>query len=357
MSEEEAVTERKQATWRAWLFNPSREQRIEIFFFQLWLVVALSTLTWLSFEIYDGSMDGDEGAGVWFFWLALMGRFVTFHLGLATGLCGVIAAFAKRWKLFAASVPLSLRVFIPILLSFGNSAPNPETLGLPLTVSSTNLLMVNKKTDGIVKELTELNPDVMVFQEYTPLWHNALRKAFLKKYPYRIHAARQDSFGAAIYSKKPFLNKKKKIAVGDMKVPTFRVRLEHEERTFVLYNIHTLPPRKMDYVVEQRKQFRDLKKFFAEEKDSILLCGDFNWTEHTQFHRALIDIGFREGHNTIGSGRGGTWPVLKVSRYLPGIRLDHMYALGDLQFVEHWSGYGEGSDHRPIFARVAFKKP
>ncbi|MDF1662656.1 MAG: endonuclease/exonuclease/phosphatase family protein [Planctomycetota bacterium] len=357
MSETEAADENKSSSWRAWLFNPTREQRIEIFFFQLWLVVGLSSLTWITFEIYDGSMDGDEGLGVWFFWLALMGRFLTFHLGLATCICGVIAAFAKRWKLVAASLPLSLRVLIPVLLSFGNSPPNPESLGTPLTISSTNLLMINKTTEGIVKELTELNPDVMVFQEYSPLWHSTLHKAFSENYPHRVHVARRDSFGAAIYSKKRFLNKKKRIRVGAMEVPTFRVRLMHEGKAFVLYNIHTLPPRKMEYVVEQRRQFRDLKNLFAEEKDPVLLCGDFNWTEHSQFHRGLLDMGFREGHDTVGSGRGGTWPVLKVTRYLPGIRLDHMYAFGDARFVEHWSGYGEGSDHRPIFARVAFKKP
>lgn len=354
MSETDAP---KKSSWRAWLFNPSREQRIEIFFFQLWLVVGLSSFTWLTFEIYDGSMEEDEGLGVWFFWLALMARFLTFHLGLATGVCGLIALFAKRWKLFAASLPLTLRIFIPVLLSFGNAPPSPETVGSPLLVSSTNLLMINKTTAGIIKELTELNPDVMVFQEYSPLWHSTLGKAFLEKYPHRVHVARRDSFGAAIYSKKPFLNKKKRIRVGAMEVPTFRVRLEHEGQTFVLYNIHTLPPRKMEYVVEQRKQFRDLKKLFMEEKEPVLLCGDFNWTEHTQFHQGLLDLGFKEGHSAVGQGRGGTWPVIKVSRYLPGIRLDHMYALGDLQFVEHWSGYGEGSDHRPIFARVAFKKP
>lgn len=342
------------SSWRAWLFRPTKEQRKEIFFFQLWLVVGISSFTWLFFEIYDGPMDGDEGFGLWFFWAALIGRVLTFHLGLATCLCGLIALFTKRWKLFAASLPLSLRVLIPVLLSLTNSAPNPETVGRPFTVSSTNLLMINKTTSGIIKELEDADPDVMVFQEYSPLWHSALKKAFSERYRYRIHVARRDSFGAAIYSKKPFLNKKKKIKVGAMQVPTFRVELEHEGHRFALYNIHTLPPRKIDYVIEQRKQFRDLTRMFKDE-GSVLLCGDFNWTEHTQFHRGLTKMGFREGHTEVGSGRGGTWPVLKGSRYLPGIRLDHMYALGDLHFVEHWSGYGEGSDHRPIFARVAFK--
>jgi endonuclease/exonuclease/phosphatase (EEP) superfamily protein YafD len=250
---------------------------------------------------------------------------------------------------------------IAILTPIGTSyrpktKPDPSKITKALLVSSTNLLMKNTHTEGIVEELKSLNADVMVFQEYSPRWHLVLGKAFSSEYPYRVHKTRRDSFGAAIYSKLPFLNQNPRILVGKDHVPTYRVELMHDKVRWVLYNIHTLPPRKFDYVIEQRRQFRDLKAMFLRERDPVLLCGDFNWTEHTAFHSGLTDLGFFEGHNTMGRGRGDTWPVLGIGRYFPGIRLDHMYGFGKIHFLEHWCGYGDHSDHRPIFAQVAFKK-
>jgi endonuclease/exonuclease/phosphatase (EEP) superfamily protein YafD len=355
MSEEKIDSKARTGIWSSIFFKPNRAQRKQMFFYQVWFVALSSQFLWLFFAFFPGSMQGDEGVGLWYFWLALIVRVLTFHFGLVLCLCAVIALFSKRWRLLVCCLPLVLTTLIPILMTFVSSGVARASGTAGVAISSTNLLMINPTTQGIIGELKEFKPQVMVFQEYSPRWHAALSEAFLKDYPHRVYVTRRDSFGAAIYSKLPFQNKKTKILVGEMHVPTFRVELSHNGQQWVLYNIHTLPPRKMGYVVEQRRQFRDLKERFKDEKYPVLLCGDFNWTEHTSFHKGLLDMGFKEGHTEVGVGHGGTWPVLGIGRYIPGIRLDHMYALRGISFLEHCSGYGQGSDHRPIFAKVAIE--
>jgi hypothetical protein len=48
-----------------------------------------------------------------------------------------------------------------------------------------------------------------------------------------------------------------------------------------------------------------------------------------------------------------TWPVNSFFRYLPGVRVDHVYASKHLAFTRLTTGTGEGSDHRPLVAEIA----
>lgn len=331
----------------------SRDDRIKLLFIQLWFFVVVAQLLWLLGALLPCPID--PKSSVYSFWAVFLLRTLSPYWCYTAIFCALCAAIGRRWSLLAASCPLALPALVLFALSYVPKNVEPSE-SKPLKLASVNLLMINNNRQPIIEELRALKADIMVFQEYSKPWHRDLTEAFEEDYIFRVQTVRNDSFGAAIYSKKPFLNRQAKIDIGGMKVPTYRLVFEHEGQRFVLYNIHTLPPRKTDYVAEQRLQFLDLKAFFAKETKPVLVCGDFNWTEHTIYHRAMKELGFVEGHEQVGVGRGSTWPVLGVTRYLPGIRLDHMYVRGPVRFLRHDRGQGIGSDHRPIFADLVFEQ-
>ena len=84
---------------------------------------------------------------------------------------------------------------------------------------SVNLLMVNKDTGPLTEEIRASGADIVLLQEYTEHWHAALRAALAEDYPYECHVCRDDSFGAAVYSNRPFLGEP------ELDVPLGRLRV------------------------------------------------------------------------------------------------------------------------------------
>jgi len=51
-----------------------------------------------------------------------------------------------------------------------------------------------------------------------------------------------------------------------------------------------------------------------------------------------------------------TWSVISFYRWLPGLRLDRIFLGPELTACESRTGEGWGSDHRPVIARIGFKR-
>jgi endonuclease/exonuclease/phosphatase (EEP) superfamily protein YafD len=136
-----------------------------------------------------------------------------------------------------------------------------------------------------------------------------------------------------------------------------RAVVRHEGRDVAIYNIHLLPPRTLSYTLEGRLQFADLLQTLKAEKLPYVMGGDFNLTNDTPQYANLRALGARDVHDLVGRGRGATWPVNSFFRYLPGIRLDHVYVGPGLTAVRTEIGVGRGSDHRPIVADVTWDAP
>ena len=129
--------------------------------------------------------------------------------------------------------------------------------------------------------------------------------------------------------------------------------IEIETRQVAVYNIHLLPPRRFDWTREHRAQFADLLDRLRQEPLPLILGGDFNSAPATPNVAALRGLGLIDSHRQAGRGRGATWPVRSFFRWLPGLRLDYIWLGRGMICTECRRGVGEGSDHRPIIARIA----
>jgi endonuclease/exonuclease/phosphatase (EEP) superfamily protein YafD len=332
---------------------PDWQQRKQMLRVEAWAVVFAAYALLAFAYLWPQRYRNDEPYYVLASWGAILIRSLQFHLGLLLGLVALVAAFSRGRRLFVAAAPVALFTLAPALVQYLPKTP-PNATGPTLRVMSVNLLMVNAHKDGIVAEIVAAKPDVVLMQEYTPEWHEALRRDVGEDYPYTSTIAQDDSFGIAIYSRVPFVGQvDDALHLGRGVTPQMRAVVHFAGRDVALYNIHLLPPRGLDYVSEHRLQFADVLDRLRSERMPYVLAGDCNFPDTCPQHKDLLAAGARESHEIAGQGRGATWPVNSVFRYLPGLRFDHVYLGPGLTAVRHEVGVGKGSDHRPVVVDVA----
>jgi endonuclease/exonuclease/phosphatase (EEP) superfamily protein YafD len=342
--------------WRRLLW-PDWTWRKRMFRVEAWVVVigayALLALAYLLPQDYRNESPGY----VLLAWAAFMVRVFQFHLGLLLLVIAVVAAFVRGKRLFLWATPLVLFTLAPVLwtyLSRPARTPAPQGGTTPrLRVMSCNLLTVNRDFDGILAEIRAADPDILLLQEYSNPWHEAAHPTLRSAYPHFSFVTRDDAFGVAMYSKSPFVeHPDNRVPIGRVFVEQTRAVVRFGGRDVAVYNIHLLPPRRLNYTLEGRVQFADLLKNLSEEKLPYAMGGDFNLTNDTPQHRDLRRIGARDVHDVVGQGRGATWPVNSFFRYVPGLRLDHVYVGPGLTPVRAETGVGRGSDHRPVITEL-----
>lgn len=298
---------------------------------------------------------GRSPAYIWTAWTAFIVRTFSFHAGLVV-LLSLLGALWRRWWGLAAVAGVFVAVTVgPAGWSYIPKAKRSIS-GESVTVMTVNLLMINQQTGPMLDEIKAAQPDILFIQEYTLDWHRALSSGLGDTFPHVRYAAREDSFGTALYSRRPFVGEVDRfLPLGSASTPQFRAVVEIAGRPVALYNIHLLPPWGLEYIAENRREFADLIDWLADEPLPIIMAGDFNFTEASPNAASLKRLGLADAHDLAGFGRGTTWPNMSFFRWIPTIRLDHIYLSGELTASTCRTGHGAGSDHRPVVAEVGFE--
>lgn len=215
-----------------------------------------------------------------------------------------------------------------------------------LRIFSGNVHCRNSDPGSILAEIREAEADVVLIQEYSTIWHEALaRDGFSQRYPHRVVDIRDDAFGIAIYSKLAFVEQELWFSG---RIPTAEVVVQHAGRKVRIINWHPLPPRTLDYVADWRQHYDELFRRLAADDEPALLVGDFNATQHAAQMERLGRAGLRSAHESVGRAFAVTWP--NRLGLLPPIRLDHAYYSQHFRCIAIREGTGQGSDHKPLVA-------
>lgn len=287
-------------------------------------------------------------------WCVMLVRTFVFHIGLGLLLVAALAWWCRLRRLAITTVPALVVTLAPVawqMVPRGGDAGAAPTL----RVMSANLLWLNEQTDGIVSEVVRSDADVLLFQEFTPQWRDAIGRALEGDYPYRLLEDRLDAFGAAIYSRHPFVGPVAwSLPLAELGLPELRAVIDVKGTQIAVYNVHLMPPRSLNRLRMNRVMLADLLDLLAAEHLPVVIGGDFNFTPTSSQAAAFRGAGFAEAHAQAGWGRGSTWPVTSFYRYVPGVRLDQIYMRGTLACVGSRTGVGAGSDHRPVVVDIRY---
>ena len=339
----------RRVLWPDW---PSRKRMLRV---EAWGVVLASYLLLTLAYLWPQNYRNESAGYVTVAWLAFLVRVLQFHLGLLLLAIALVAAFVRGRRLFFCATPLVLFTIVPPLAGLLTRYPYHKPQPAVLSVMTCNLLMVNPDVTPLLNEMLTYKPHVLLLQEYTPRAHEAAKAALAADYPYSSFVTRDDSFGVAIYSRLPFVGEvDNRFPLGRAGVEQTRAVIRVGNRDVAVYNVHLLPPRRLDYTIDSRLQFADLCKALSEEKLPYVVAGDLNLTETTPQHRDLKRLGAADAHDSAGWAPGWTWPVNSIFRYVPGLRMDHVYVGNGLFVTRCETGEGYGSDHRPVIADVGW---
>lgn len=252
------------------------------------------------------------------------------------------------WRVLALSavvIVFHLMWVSPSLQGESAVAEAPAS-GPQLTVVSANVRTDNPSPEKWLEELTSLDVDVIMIQEYTPTWAERFRAAGLfEAYPYSVEAPELGATGSAILSRLPLAEAEKWDMDGTSNT---RARLSDAWGGLQLLNVHPVPPKP-----HADSQWENLITTVEQVEGPHLVAGDYNITQYSRWYDRLEDTGMRSCHDALGESGNTTWPngVYPV----PPIRLDNFFVSDEVACVSLREGRGSGSDHEPVIVHIALK--
>ena len=218
-----------------------------------------------------------------------------------------------------------------------------------ISLMPSNVYMHNKNSQGLIDLVKKYQPDMLVTLETNQWWEDALEELH-DAYPYRMACPLENLYGMHLYSRLPFVKEQLRFVVEDG-VPSMQVDVLLDEIPVTVYFLHPKPPSPTENETAGPRdaELEIIGKEVAKCEQPTIVAGDLNdvaWSPTTRKFRHLSSA----LDPRIGRGFFNTFHA----KY-PLIRwpLDHVFHSDDftLIHIERLEGYG--SDHFPLFTRLA----
>lgn len=273
----------------------------------------------------------------------------------------LLAVLARRQAMAATAAVVGIGAFVlsmPLVVIDGTPPVDEST---ELRVASVNLLYSNPVIDEAADVLLELDPDVIVFSEYTSEHRDALlAHPLADRYRSQVNRDRSIAGGMAVWSKVPFVEDpapgyQRNVDgryVPDSAPPdsrTIDLVLALPEGPLRVLSVHPSTP-----IYDFDSWLSELE-FLAttapKDGTSTLMLGDFNAGYWHPAFRDLLDAGYEDAHISLGSGWSTSYPSDRV--FPPFVRLDHALTDGGLVATDVHDFRVPGSDHVGFVVTVA----
>jgi endonuclease/exonuclease/phosphatase (EEP) superfamily protein YafD len=289
-----------------------------------------------------GSLIGYFGST--HFFLDLFSNFrLSYAAALALGF--ILALFTRKPRLACLWAVGFIMNAVPIVPFFVPPDTHTSPTSTPLRIMFVNVLRKNPDKQAVISAILKANPDVIVAVEVDDIWGNALTSGLASQWPHSKVADRSDNFGIAIFSRQPLLNINIFESPGNY-VASLRAELQSGSHTTVIYGTHPFPPMSSFTHSGWQVHMDDLANRILNEKEPVILVGDFNSTPWSANYRWFMK---RTGlvDSQKGFGPQSSWPT--ELPYL-GIPIDHIVTSPDVTTISRKIGGHNGSDHRPVIA-------
>ncbi len=213
-------------------------------------------------------------------------------------------------------------------------------------VTTFNVLSSNTRYQKALEWIGKSEADVVFLPETTREWTAGLI-SLRTTYPYVVEHYERGNFGLALYSKLPLVSSEILFS-GELQLPLLKARLKGEDKEFMFFGAHPMPPVGAGNALDRDRYLQDLAAMIKDETLPVVIAGDFNATRWSHGMRPLFDAGLRDA-----GGKGfpqATWQRKMLPIALP---IDMILYRGEGISTDGFEiGPDLGSDHRPVTADI-----
>lgn len=311
--------------------------------------------------------------------LSLLNEFTPFFF-LPLPLWLLTVLLARTWTaLLAAAFPwlifLTLygALFVPRPAHVAGWPTPGAVQARPLRVMTWNVLGLRRSPQGLIEIIRQANPDVLVAQELTADFAQALDSAIAGSYPHSRLRPAGGALGAGLWSRYPI--ELEEAWDGSRQNARWQhATISVDGRRLEVVNLHLTPPqlrwRQLETLgfplvtgevpMGRNQEVAALVPRLRELLDAgapIIVAGDLNMTDQTPEYRALRSAGLLDAYRNAGWGLGHTFPggtrvrIFRQNFVVPVrlLRLDYILHSPQLQTraAQVWPA-GAISDHLPV---------
>ena len=273
---------------------------------------------------------------------------------LLMALCSSIYFCLTRRRLWIAvslvGVVINLAVILPWY--FNRPAIAESSQYAPLKVFSYNVLWKNKDYQKAIALVEREQPDIAVFQEAIPRWHEQLL-TLKQSYPHHIYA---EGLEIEVYSKLPLVKPEVKLygtyrglVIADLQIGKRLTKFIATHAYPQLYYGHA------GWLTRNQHLEVGIGEYVRDLNQPAIVIGDLNvslWSPH--YHSAIAKSGLRNARQ--GFGVLPTHSVVAPQFAALSAPIDHCLVSPEIQVKDFKLGKAIGSDHLPIIADLLIPK-
>lgn len=280
-------------------------------------------------------------------WLFELTSHFRAHYVAAQAILVMLLMLRARWGWCFVLLPAMALNVIPLAPYWPRPTSDNPLLGVPLTLMSANLNHENTEYVAFIDLLQAEPPDIVLLVEFNSGWSEATQRLH-GIYPHRIEIPRDDAFGIALYSRRPFLDQR---SLQVQTTSAIDVRVNLAGGTARLLGVHLRSPVNAERAAERNQQLSQLTAIARQEAGPLLVLGDFNISPYSPIFASTLGT---SGLHDSGLARGWhfSWPTYL---HVPGVPIDLFLLSEHFVALDHRRGPAFGSDHYPMIATVALR--
>lgn len=272
------------------------------------------------------------------------------QLGAATLLLTPVAFMVgRRWIATAAVVAIVLQLAPLAWPRLDEPRFARDCAGAQLRVATVNLWFRNADPARVLEWLQSHPADVVVLQEVTSAWEQALR-ATASSYPHRTLQPREDPYGIGVLSRWP-ISHLESVDFAHDGLPSLVATLDVAGRRVQVIALHTHWPVLPHLFLARDAGLRLASERARDATMPTVLAGDLNLTPYAPaFSRLEQDSRLRDafaGRLWRPTWQAGFWPL--------ALPIDHVFVPEGVCVVDASIGPAVGSDHRPVAVTLQWK--
>ncbi|HET6267453.1 MAG TPA: endonuclease/exonuclease/phosphatase family protein [Acidobacteriota bacterium] len=278
--------------------------------------------------------------------LEMLSNFRHQYLLISIGVLA-ISIFLRRWKLIALAI-LSVSVCLEFVLPWYISTPG---LAIPasehLRIISCNVQFSNKQHERLLKVVADQKPDVLVLQEVSRDWLEAL-KPLDEGFPFHRFQVERNGWLIAIYSKFPLRH----VTSDNFEVAHILAHIRFGDTRTAILTTHLYTPTNNWKYANRNDGLTALATIANNTPGPKIVIGDFNTTIWSPFSiRFAEQTGLFNARK--GFGPSPSWPSIAGPM---GIPIDQCFVSDGIRIENLRLGENFGSDHLPLIVDLEVAK-